>query len=413
MRDPVADVVALSRLLDRAMNLDATRLEALLRALPSDLRHLEPAVRSTLRERDAACGLLAALPTLTAARAREGDVPRPRDLVGAYRLIHEIGQGGMGVVWLAERADGAFERRVALKLPRSAWSPVLEKRMARERDIVAMLRHPQIQRLCDYGVDDKGRPFLTLEYVDGVPIDRWCDERNVPLHDRLRLVVQVARAAAYAHTRLVVHRDIKPSNVLVSSDGRVHLLDFGIAARLDQASPQATWEELRPLTPRYASPEQIKGEVVTIRSDVYSLGVLAYELVTGIAPHEAPRRSLGAIEEAILGGDALPPSTRAWDKATARQIRGDVDAIVGKAMMVVPAMRYATADALADDIERHLRGEPVDARPDGAVSRLRKKLARHPVAFAAGAAVALGGAGVAATQSQKATCTEEPASGDS
>jgi serine/threonine-protein kinase len=321
-------------------------------------------------------------------------------------LLREIGRGGMGLVWLAERADGALKRQVALKLPRLVWGAGLAERMARERDIGALLEHPHIARLYDAGVDVHGRPYLAFEFIDGQAIDAWCKARALAVPARLRLFAQVARAVAYAHGRLVVHRDLKPSNVLVTPDGQAHLLDFGIAKLLDEAGDAGglTQEQGRVLTPHYASPEQLRGEPITVASDVYSLGVLLFELLTGRMPYDAGK-GLAAIERAVLEGEAPLASSRCSD-AVARALRGDIDAILAKALQRDAVQRYATADALADDIERHLHGERVLAQPDRVLYRLAKALRRHRLAFAAAGAVAvtvLAGAAVSIVQAQRAT----------
>jgi tetratricopeptide (TPR) repeat protein len=345
--------------------------------------------------------------------SQDDSVANPGETVGHYRLLREIGRGGMGSVWLAERADGHFKRQVALKLPRLAWGSGLAERMAREREISALLEHPAIARLYDAGVDERGRPYLAFEYIDGQPIDAWCASQSLGVRQRLALFLQVVRAVAYAHGRLVVHRDLKPSNVLVTADGNAHLLDFGIAKLLQEAAQgqaHLTQELGRVLTPHYASPEQIAGEPVTVASDIYSLGVLLYELLTGALPF-APRRStLGAIEDAILEGGTVPASARVHDKATARALRGELDAILAKAMQRDPQRRYGTAEALALDIERHLAGETVSARPDSMGYRLRKALRRHWVGVAATGAVlaaVIGGSAVALIQSHKAERSTE------
>jgi len=257
--------------------------------------------------------------------------------------------------------------------------------MARERDIGARLEHPDIARLYDAGVDSAGRPYLAFEYIDGQPMDRWCAARGLAVAERLRLFLQVLRAVAYAHAHLVVHRDIKPSNVLVDAQGRAHLLDFGIAKLLESTTPGATWltqQGSGALTPQYASPEQILGEPVTAVSDVYSLGVVLYELLTSQLPHSPRRKSFGAMEEAILSGDPPLASSRVRDRALARALRGDLDSILAKALQRDPARRYASADAFADDILRHLEGEVVRAKSDTPWYRVRKAIARHRIAFA-------------------------------
>ena len=399
-----ADLSTLSRLLDDALELEPAQVEVWLEGLPERHRHLLPKLREMLAEHlsQGKAGFMADGPKLA-----DDSFARAGDLVGPYRLIREIGHGGMGAVWLAERADGSLKRQVAVKLPRLAWGAGLAERMARERDIGALLEHPHIARLYDAGVDALGRPYLALEYIDGRPLDEWCEAKALTVAERLCLFQQVARAVAYAHGRLVVHRDLKPSNVLVTPDGETHLLDFGIAKLLHEASPgdqQLTQEQGRVLTPHYASPEQIRGEAITVQSDVYSLGVLLYQLLTRQLPY-SERRSLAALEEAILRDEPPPASSRVQDKHTARQLRGELDAILAKALRREPGQRYATADALAEDIERYLSGGSVLAQPDSLHYRLTKSIKRHRVGYAAGSAVllaVLGGAGVALVQARRA-----------
>ena len=293
-------------------------------------------LREMLRQAEmSATGILPRLQTIDADDA----VARPDERVGPYVLVREIGRGGMGSVWLAERADGAYKRRVALKLPRLTWAASLGKRMARERDIGALLEHPNIARLYDAGVDEHGRPYIAMEYIDGQPIDVYCRDHALDLRARLKLFLEVAQAVAYAHGRLVLHRDLKPANVLVDAAGHMHLLDFGIAKLLDDASSgsELTQEQGRVLTLNYASPEQIAGRPLGVTADVYSLGVLLYELLTGTVPYKAKRNTTGAMEDAILTGDAPLASSRVADRKLARELKGDIDAIVTKAIKREPA----------------------------------------------------------------------------
>jgi serine/threonine protein kinase/tetratricopeptide (TPR) repeat protein len=405
------DIDTLSRLLDAALGLAPARREAWIAALPPHERVLAEPLREMLASEHtlAADQRFAELPRMTPDEA----VAARGESVGPYRLIHEIGRGGMGSVWLAERSDGHFKRQVALKLPRLAWGAGLAERMAREREIGALLEHAAIARMYDAGVDERGRPYMAFQYIDGQPIDAWCESQALGVRQRLALFVQVVKAVAYAHGRLVVHRDLKPSNVLVTPDGRAHLLDFGIAKLLQDASPgltHLTREQGRVLTPHYASPEQVTGEPVTVASDVYTLGVLLYELLTGELPLAPRRETLGAIEDAILEGHTLPASTRVKDKTTARALRGEIDAILAKAMQREPERRYGTAEALAQDIERHLQGETVSARPDSLGYRLHKGVKRHWVAVSASSAVLIAvvsGSAVAVVQAQKAARSAE------
>jgi eukaryotic-like serine/threonine-protein kinase len=337
-----------------------------------------------------------------------GAEAHPGTLVGAYRLVHELGRGGMGAVWLAERADGQLKRRVALKLPHLAWNRALGDRLARERDILATLAHPNIARLYDAGVDQHGRPYFAMELVEGEPIDTYCRAHDLALADRIRLLLQVCEAVAHAHARLVVHRDLKPGNILVTADGEVRLLDFGIAKLMEGNRTEETALTLvsgRALTLDYASPEQIRGEPLGTASDVYSLGVVAYELLTGSRPYRLKRGSAAELEEAIASADPPPASAVAGDDAAKRQLRGDLDAILNKALKKAPDDRYPTVDAFAQDLRHHLAHEPVLAQPDRLGYRIGKFVRRHRLQVVAGslATVALlVGFGVALWQGQRA-----------
>ncbi|MDP9046160.1 MAG: serine/threonine protein kinase [Pseudomonadota bacterium] len=310
--------------------------------------------------------------------------------VGTYRLLREIGRGGMGVVWLAERDDGVLNRRVALKLPHIEWSADLDDRLQRERDILASLAHENIARIHDAGFDGQGRPFLALEYIEGQPIDLYARDQRLPTGERLRLLLQVARAVAHAHSRLVVHRDLKPANILVTAAGEVRLLDFGIAQLLDggRVIESALTRRAGPaLTLDYASPEQLLGGAIGTASDVYSLAVVAYEVLTDEKPYRLRRPTAASLEEAIIALDVRPASLAAADPAARRALRGDVDAILNKAMKKDPQERYFSVDAFAQDIERHLARLPVTARPDTVAYRARRFLARNALGVTAAAAV--------------------------
>ena len=302
------EVSELSRLLDEALELDPAQREEWLQELARSRPEVAEHLRGMLQQAESSdTGLLPSLPKVDPDDA----VAQAGERVGPYVLVREIGRGGMGSVWLADRADGAYKRRVALKLPRMTWSAGLAKRMARERDIGALLEHPNIARLYDAGVDEHGRPYIAMEYIDGQPIDVYCREHALDLRAKLKLFLQVVRAVAYAHGRLVLHRDLKPSNVLIDVGGQAHLLDFGIAKLLDDpAGADLTQEQGRVLTLSYAAPEHIAGRPLGVTADVYALGVLLYELLTGTLPYTAKRTTSGALEDAILAGDAPRPSSR-------------------------------------------------------------------------------------------------------
>ena len=335
--------------------------------------------------------------------------------VGAYRVIRKIGEGGMGLVFLAERADGQFAREVALKvIKRGMDSETILRRFQAEREIQARLTHPNIARLYDGGLTADGLPYFTMEYIDGEPIDRYCDRSRLSVDDRLKLFLIVCRAVTYAQQNLVVHRDLKPSNILITSDGTVKLLDFGIAKVLDQDSDQPHMTDLtrtgfRPLTPGYASPEQFRGEPITTATDVYSLGVVLYELLTARRPFDLSAMSPASLQKAVTTTDPGKPSSvvmrpigRQADAVTPeaissqrgtlpdrlrRRLAGDIDTICLKALRTDPVNRYQSVDQFAEDIRRHLEGQPITARPDSLGYRTRKFLARHKASVSAAALV--------------------------
>lgn len=288
--------------------------------------------------------------------------------IGPWTLVRRIGRGGMGEVWLARRNDGRFEQQVAVKLLQHCDGDVT--RLQHEQRLLARLEHPNIARLVDAGNLADGQPYMVMEYVDGVPLLRHCEA--LALEDRLALFTQVCEAVAFAHRHLIVHRDLKPDNILVRADGRVALLDFGIARLLAEDDPNA-----RALTPRHAAPEQFSSAAQTTQTDVYALGLLLYELLTG---HSSRDDLGGAAALALLGReDATPPapSARKDSWTPPRRLRGDLDAIVGKALQVDPAARYASADALAQDVRRHLAHDPVHARSHAPGYFLGRLLRRH------------------------------------
>jgi eukaryotic-like serine/threonine-protein kinase len=363
-----------------------------------------------------------ALPELSAgadgAEAAAGTLA-PQAAIGPYRVVREIGHGGMGTVYLAERVSGDFQQRVAIKLIRRGMDTALVvERFLAERRILASLEHPNIARLLDGGTTEDGLPYFVMEFIEGQALHNYCDAHRLSIAQRLRLFGEVCRAVQFAHQRLVVHRDLKPTNILVTAEGVPKLLDFGLSRVLN---PDGTAETqgltalgLRMMTPEYASPEQARGELVSTSSDVYSLGVLLFELLTGRRPYRFRSRRVADVERAIC--DEIPerPSTAAAqageidtpsgavtvtaeemsgtrDGSVARVRRalvGDIDNIVLKALKKAPDRRYASAGELAEDIRRHLSGLPVNARPDTLAYRTAKFVRRHAVVL--GSAVAAG-----------------------
>ena len=317
--------------------------------------------------------------------------------MGPYELLAEIGRGGMGTVHLARRADDEFEQRVAIKLMRPGFASDLDlKRFKGERQIAAVLDHPNIARLLDGGATPEGAPYFVMEHVEGGPLLEYCHERGLSVRERLVLFRQICAAVQYAHQHLVVHRDLKPGNILVTADGEPKLLDFGIAKLLSGgggtafAEPTATLDRL--LTPEYASPEQVRGRPVTTASDIYSLGVILYELLSGEKPYRIDTNDPAELVRLVCERDPERPSTR-----TAGLSR-DLDAIVLKAMRKEPERRYPSAAALSEDIGRFLDGRPVEARRPSAAYRARKFVRRHRIGAAATVLVlAAAAAGVWAT----------------
>ena len=410
---------ALRELLDVGIDLAPSEREQWLISLPPEHRPLEPRLRALLKHtRDLPGATFETLPRIETADfagpAATGEAPG--DVIGPYRLMRLLGAGGMGSVWLAERTDGLVDRPVALKLPRvMAERSVLAERFARERRILAALNHPNIARLYDVGLTADGRPFLALEYVEGQRIDEYCTQRALPIADRLALALQTTAAVAYAHAKLIVHRDLKPANILVNAQGEVRLLDFGVAKLLaGDAAPSSAHTEFAgsAMTPEYASPEQVAGEPIGVASDVYSLGVILYELLAGTRPYKVERGARLRLELAILHQEIPPPSAAAASAQLRRALRGDLDTIILKALKKRPEDRYATAHALAEDITRYLTHQPVLAQADSRWYRARKFIVRHRLGVGAGAAVVsalLVGSGVALWQAHEARLQRDSA----
>ncbi len=336
--------------------------------------------------------------------------------IGAYRLLRRLGAGGMAEVWLAQRDDGAFQRQVAIKLlfrhasqlGGATGSPQRDsfaQRFARERDILASLHHPHIAGLHDAGVTPTGQPWLALEYVEGEPLTDWCDRRQLGVEARVRLFRQVLLAVQHAHANLVIHRDLKPANILVTAQGEVRLLDFGIAKLMEPEGGALVETELtrlagRPLTVAYASPEQLLGQPLTTACDVYSLGVVLYEMLCGERPYELKVETAAQLEQAILDAEPRAPSRRLLIEATAqargttphvlrKQLASDLDAIALRSLGKRPSQRYGSVEALRADIDRWLAGETVDARTPSALYHLRKFVGRHPMGVSLGVASVL------------------------
>jgi serine/threonine protein kinase len=414
--DP-ADWAELNRLLDRALDQPSDSSAEWLNSLDRKHQDLKPQLRALLEQRaKVETGQFLAAPPAIGLTSPATTKPNK---IGPYRLLREIGRGGMGSVWLAARDDALVRRTVALKLPHMLSPlPGLAERLTREREILATLEHASIARLYDVGLTESGQPYLALEYVEGTSIDVFCQgtaDRPAPdLVARLRLFVKVAEAVAYAHGKLVLHRDIKPANILVTDDGQVKLLDFGVAKLMESGTTRDTkLTELagRAMTPDYASPEQILGESLSVTSDVYSLGVVLYEILTGTRPYRLKRDSRGALEEAVLQTEPPRPSNVA-PRSLQRALRGDLDNVVLRSLKKRPSERYATANALVEDIQRYLEHRPVLAQPDSRWYRLRKFVVRNRLAVAASAAIALailGGASIALWQARLALTEQQRA----
>lgn len=419
----------IGELFDQVVEAPVHEREALLRRLCGDDEVLLREIRALLAA-DAAGGALdQRTPQLRDAVAidwvRDQESAAPiGNVIGSWRVLRELGRGGMGVVLLVERAVGQFEQRAALKLiKRGMDSEAVLARFLRERQILARLSHPGIARLIDGGLSADHRPYFVMEYVEGMSLLEYCMQRESGLRGRIECILQVCAALQFAHRQLVVHLDIKPTNVLVTDSGEIKLLDFGIAKllgsdRSDIAAQTGTGGD-RPLTPGYASPEQLQGEPVTTATDIYGVGSLLYELLTGRRANGlADSASLEQARAALARGEPMAPSdavveiANATAPVSARQLRGDLDTIVLKALKHEPERRYATVESLAEDLQRHLSGQPIAARRESALYRTGKFVRRHRVgvmlavvalvALLATTAVALREAKSARDQAQRA-----------
>jgi serine/threonine protein kinase len=348
--------------------------------------------------------------------------------IGAYTLMRPLGKGGMADVWLAQRTDGSLKRPVALKLPMALMpSPMLAERFARERDMLAQLDHPNIARIYDAGTTASGQPFLALEFIDGEGLDHFCKTKRATIRERVTLIMQVAQAVHHAHSRLVLHRDLKPSNVLVTREGVVKVLDFGIAKLLTE---ERTAEETQftrmtgaALTPKYAAPEQLLSETVTTSTDVYAIAVVLYELLAGCVPFADEAKDLSArmatlnlpcrlLSENAISAPQVDVLNANSSRHVKRALAGDLTAILDKALRRAPNDRYPSALAFAEDLQRYLTNRPVLARQGATLYRVRKFFVRHrlPVALAAAGTFAAAGLGLQAyTQSQRAAQSQSRA----
>jgi serine/threonine-protein kinase len=372
--------LALSGHLDHALELPPSERAAWLSSLEREQPELAAEIRSLLSAADQRdFGDFLAGPAPAAPQ-----VPPPQSVigrrVGPYVIESEIGRGGMGSVWRAVRADGHFEGYVAIKLVHASWlGREGEQRFRREGKLLARLDHPHIARLIDAGVLDDGQPYLVLEYVEGTPIDTYCDAQHLDTKARVKLFIDVLGAVAHAHSHLIVHRDIKPSNILVTRAGSPKLLDFGIAKPLsaEDSAGGLTRSGVSALTPDYAAPEQLLGEPVTTVTDVYTLGLVLYLLLTGKQAMTRESHSTADFIRNVLDKDVPRASTRVAEPQARRALEGDLDNILAKALNKRPAKRYTTADAFADDLKRFLTDQPVQARPDTVTYRVTKFVRRH------------------------------------
>jgi eukaryotic-like serine/threonine-protein kinase len=407
------------RILRDLRGLDEVQRASALAALETESPELANYVRRLLlAARDEDQDLLGAIGHAASLEASDPDLPPADARIGPWTLESRLGSGGMGEVWRACREQDGFRQQAALKLlKRGMDSEALLRRFMQERRILARLEHPGIARMLDGGMAADGRPWLAMELVEGQPIDAFVATARPSLKALLRLFLDICEAVDFAHRSLVVHRDLKPSNILVDTQGRPRLLDFGIAKLIGEESEDSTLTstQMRVLTPAYAAPEQILGEPATTATDVYALGVILYELLTGTLPHARGSRTPEAMASALHDAPITRPSAAlrraSGDQATrtrtlrlAREVQGDLDAIILTALRIDPSRRYPGAAAMADDLRRFLDGRPVSARPDTLGYRLRRFVVRHRTGVAAGTAMVLAlliGLGTALWQAQQ------------
>lgn len=369
--NPPTDLLARAlRLLRQRLDMDDAHGDAWLARETADDPALRAEVERLLAAERAASGPLdtpLARHALFEPSPADDEEPRLEQQIGPFVLRRLLGRGGMGSVYLAERADGGFEQTVALKLLHTHVDPSAQRRFARERQILVRLQHPNIARFLDGGMDARGQPWYAMERVDGKTLAQHAQSVGATLDERIELMLQVCDAVQFAHANLILHRDLKPANILVDAGGSVKLLDFGIAKLLSgegSTDPDATLAGQQAFTPDYAAPEQVRGESVSTATDLYSLGVVLYELLTGSRPF--PRSAFGPV---LVADAALPepPSRRALSqghRADAARLRGDLDTIVATCLQPEPARRYRSVTALRSDLQRYLAGQPIEARPD-------------------------------------------------
>ena len=383
----------LKLIFEEAIELDKDKREEYFNNLPENQKIYIAEVKSLLEAYEATDDFLEIASTETLTFEEDQTNPLIGKHIGPYLIEEEIGSGGMGIVLIGKRDDHKFEQKVAIKILKQGLSTkYLVKRFETERQILANLQHPNIARLFDGGTTNEGLPYLIMEYIDGIPITEYCEKHNLSIKQRLKLFQSVCDAVQYAHQHLIIHRDIKPGNILVNQDGRPKLLDFGVAKLLDEHI-DLTRTRMWIMTPEYASPEQILGENITTSSDIYSLGILLYQLLTGCQPYKITTSSPFAISKIITEGKIVKPSEIQRDKISSTDsekckektekafnlLKGDLDNIILKAMRKDPSQRYKSVQELSDDINRYLKGLPIIARKDTIPYRFSKFVKRHKI----------------------------------